>query len=64
MTKKKQKSNIVVDARDPDQIARLADYCRGLNKEEWDYTIMTMFPLWIRYHFQCPKQQLLAILNT
>ena len=64
MKQKKQKSDIIIDARGAEGNARLADYCRNLPRDQWDYTIMAMFPLWIRYHFHCPKQQLMALLNT
>lgn len=58
-------SDLVVDAKEDHQIAKLADWCRNsLTKEEWDYTVMTMFPLWIRFKFHCPKTKLLAILSN
>jgi hypothetical protein len=58
-------SDLVVDARNNQQIANLADWCRGnLSKNDWDYDVITMFPLRIKFRFHCPKTKLLAILST
>lgn len=58
-------SDLVVDAKDSQQIASLADWCKSnLDKEEWDYSVITMFPLRIKFYFHCPKTKLLAILST
>ena len=58
-------SDLIIDARKDQQIANLADWCKNnLNKEEWDYVVITMFPLWIRFKFYCPKTKLLAILSA
>lgn len=63
--KKHQTSDTVVDVKDNQQIARMADWCKGnLTTEEWDYTVITMFPLWIRFRFHCPKTKVWAVLNT
>ena len=42
MSKKKQKSDIIIDARGAEGNARLADYCRNLPRDQWDYTIMAI----------------------
>ena len=58
-------SNTVVQARNPEQVARLGDWCRNnLDKSDYDFEVVTMFPLWINFRFHCPKQQLLAVLST
>lgn len=63
---KKQTSNdTVIESRNTEQIARLGDWCRtNLTKEEWDYDVITMFPLWIKFKIHCPKQRILAILSS
>lgn len=58
-------TDTVVDVKDNNQIARLGDWCKSnLAKDEWDYTVITMFPLRIKFRFHCPKTKLLAILST
>ena len=58
-------SNLVVDARDNRQITNIADWCKcNLSKEEWDYDVITMFPLRIKFRFCCPKTKLMAILSN
>ena len=62
---KKRTTSLVVDAKTPDQIAKLGDWCRNnLKQEEWGHEVVTMFPLWIKFRFYCPKQHVLAILSS
>ncbi len=65
MKKKHKTEDTVVDVKDTHQIARLGDWCKSnLTTAEWDYTVITMFPLWIKFKFHCPKTKLLAILSS
>lgn len=63
--KTKNPSEIVVDAKDIGQIASLGDWCRAnLTDKDYDFIVMTMFPLWIRFKFRCDKTSVLALLST
>ena len=58
-------NSTVVQARTTEQVAKLGDWCRdNLTKSDYDFEIVTMFPLWVNFRFHCPKQQLMAILST
>jgi hypothetical protein len=58
--------DIVLDVRGgSEKSIKLLDWChKNLNEDEYDTTVMAMFPLWYRFHFNCPKTKLLAILST
>lgn len=57
--------DLVVDAKDNHKVAALADYCKSnLANDEWEYVVMQLFPLWIRFKFHCEKTKVFAILNT
>lgn len=54
-----------IDTRNTNQIAKLGDWCKNnLTTAEWDYTVITLFPLRIKFRFHCPKTKLWAILNS
>lgn len=58
-------SDTLVDAKDKQQIANIIDWCKdNLSKGEWDYTIVNIIPLRIKFQFYCPKTKLLALLST
>ena len=58
-------ASTIVRARSPEQVARLGDWCRNnLTKSDYDFEVVTMFPLWINFRFHCPKKHLLAVLST
>ena len=59
------RNNTVVQARNADQVARLGDWCRNnLAQTDYDFEVISMFPLWINFRFHCPKQQLMAVLSS
>ena len=58
-------NSVVIQAKNPDQVARLGDWCRNnLSQTDYDFEVVTMFPLWINFKIHCPKQRMLAILST
>jgi hypothetical protein len=66
MKTKLKSKDIVLDIRaNTKQSTRMLVWCRkNLADNEYDTIVMSMFPLWYRFYFHCPKQRLLAILST
>lgn len=64
MTKLKT-SEFVMDVRDPASIVKLNEWCYdNLDHNDFDASIITIFPLWYRYRFRCPKDMVMAALQA
>ena len=65
MKKRLVKSKYIIDARG-DEITKVDRWIEiNLDKNEFEYELMDIFPKpWFRYYFKCPQQHLLALLST
>lgn len=55
----------MLDITGADRITNLNEWCKAnLADNDYESTVVSLFPLLLRYRFHCPKNKLLAVLIT